>query len=355
MLDVFNVTDETSAELLSEPQHTNYLAYCILLREVFPIGTLPFHQPLTCIRIYLKFLTTSRYELMSVFYKPYETPTQGGPYTAAQDAELSSIYAETELRATSAEYLGIIPEEFIILTKHAFWPKRYFEITQNTTLTDKEYQDKIGVRHPWQYWGFPSDTVMLSQDPSSQVGLRWVKKQFLLRSGLTYPDVVNLVMTSYVNPFYPAGRDLLMFENLHFSYRFLQTLVDTTAKTKKAKFRKLIDFLNVAQPCADEWIAAQVTDQQTTGSSTDFDPPSPPCREDYAKFVYKWFNCLGKIVVLESGEGPILPVYGFIVKIDDEHLAKSSLAATTTHGKSRSQLLVQSSYSIADISLAAAS
>ncbi|KAG4442597.1 hypothetical protein IFR05_001927 [Cadophora sp. M221] len=330
VLHVFNVTDETSSELLSEPQHTNDLAYCILLRQVFPIGALPYHQPLACIRIYLSFLTTSRYELMSVFYNPYATPSHGGPYSASLDAELSGIYSQTESRATSAEYLGIIPEEFIILTKEAFWPKRYFEITQNTTLSDHDYHHKIGVRAPWEYWGFKSDSDMLSDDPS-QIGLQWVKRQFLSRSGLNYPDVVDLIKTNYVNPVYPTGLDLLMFENLHFSYRFLQGLLNPHTRSKKARFKKLIDFLTIAQPCADAWIAAHAIDQQDT--SNDCNDATPPCREDYAKFIYKWFDCLGKLVVLESGEGPTLPVYGFIVKYGDirnSEAAMNSVVADTT-------------------------
>jgi hypothetical protein len=42
-LEVFNVEDEISSELLAQPQHTNYDAYCILKNAVYPF-TLPYHQ-----------------------------------------------------------------------------------------------------------------------------------------------------------------------------------------------------------------------------------------------------------------------------------------------------------------------
>ena len=45
----FNVADETSGELLAEPQHTEYQAYCILKKEVYPF-TLPYHQPIDAAR-----------------------------------------------------------------------------------------------------------------------------------------------------------------------------------------------------------------------------------------------------------------------------------------------------------------
>ena len=51
-LEAFNVEDETSSELLAQPQHTNYQAYCILKSAVYPF-TLPYHQPIDAIRIFL--------------------------------------------------------------------------------------------------------------------------------------------------------------------------------------------------------------------------------------------------------------------------------------------------------------
>jgi hypothetical protein len=65
-LDTFNVEGETTSELLAEPQHTNYQAYCILKSAVYPF-TLPYHQPIDATRIFLKYLGTSRYELLDVY------------------------------------------------------------------------------------------------------------------------------------------------------------------------------------------------------------------------------------------------------------------------------------------------
>ena len=65
-LETFNVDDETSSELLAQPQHTNYQAYCILKSAVYPF-TLPYHQPIDAIRIFLNYLETSRYELQDKY------------------------------------------------------------------------------------------------------------------------------------------------------------------------------------------------------------------------------------------------------------------------------------------------
>jgi hypothetical protein len=63
LLEVFNVEDETSSELLAQPQHINYDAYCTLKSAVYPFS-LPYHQPIDATRIFLKNLGTSRYQLL---------------------------------------------------------------------------------------------------------------------------------------------------------------------------------------------------------------------------------------------------------------------------------------------------
>lgn len=47
-------------------------------------------------------------------------------------------------------------------------------------------------------------------------------------------------------------------------------------------------------------------------------------------FVYSWFDCLGKLVVLESGESPALPMYGKIVAYTTVVLGPELIFATNT-------------------------
>jgi Tc toxin complex TcA C-terminal TcB-binding domain/Neuraminidase-like domain len=315
-IDSWNVSDETSNELLAEAQHTNYQAYCVLRQAVYPLGKLPYHQPIDAIRIYLKFLKTSRYEVLDIFRKPFSAPTTVPP---GQIAEMSQLHNETLDRSVKAEYLSIIQEEYIILTKEAFWPKLYFEITANTKLSTEAYQKQIGVRQPHDYWGYKTNAQMLSDDETQAIGLSFVKNQFLKRSGMTYAEIVELVKTNYVNPLYPAGRALAMLHSIRFSYRFLQTLVDYTADTVRDKFHHLIEFLVVAQPWVDMYEIYTRVEKQ------DIDCKPSLSRKDICQWVYQWFECLGKLVVLESGEGPTLPIHGdlrYVVQKEDPETPK---------------------------------
>src|ERR1051325_11228400 len=304
-LDVFNIDDETTAELLAQPQHINYQAYCILKNAVYPF-TLPYHQAIDAIRIWLKYLGTSRYELL----KTFRTPDETGDHTALttkQRRKLKTLHRMVNHRAVDAEFLGLTQEEYIILTREAFWPKSYFDLTLQHDHMEEEYRQKIGVRRVHEYYGYKGDTAeldMLSTDETKKIGLTFVKEKFLRRTGIEYVNLVDVLKTRFVNPAYPEGRALTMMQALRFSYRFLQTLlVDST--DRETRFAKLIEFLNTNQPLVPEMEAhlhpdpCHVNNTDTCVSPTDF-----------RDWVYCYFDRIGQLIVLESGEGPELLVHG---------------------------------------------
>ena len=207
-IDVFNVLDETSDELLAEPQHTNYKAYCILRQAVYPLSALPFHQPIEAIRIYLRYLKTSRTELLDIFWKTFSPPTAIPPFDAVSVAKLASLHDTVIDRAVTAEFLNIIHEEYILLTKEAFWPREYFDITRRPSqpLSITDFQQHIGVRKPRESWVNDTDASLRSDDKIAKIGICFVKAQFMKRAGMDYVDFVNLVKTRFVNLFYPKAK-----------------------------------------------------------------------------------------------------------------------------------------------------
>lgn len=310
-LEVFNVEDETSSELLAQPQHINYDAYCILKNSVYPF-TLPYHQPIDAIRIFLKYLGTSRYVLLDT-YREASTQCKNTSLTAAEQQELQALHTSIIDRAVDAEFLGLTQEEYIILTREAFWTKRYFVITQQRDFTREAYRRHIGVKHTYEYYGYRTEAAMLSTNETRKKGLTFVKKQFLPRTGIQYVDLVELLKTRFINPHHPQGQALVLMESIRFSYRFLQKLVDTSSTDPQIRFGKLIAFLEHHQPVIS-LLAAH---------------PSPdPChqqklthgmeKKDIRNWVYCFFDAIGKIIVLESGEGPQLPIEGRLFADENE-------------------------------------
>lgn len=305
-LEVFNVTDETTSELLAQPQHINYQAYCILKDAVYPF-TLPYHQPIDAIRIYLKYFGTSRYELLDTFRTANET-CDSVALTTEQQKQMKELHGMVLDRAVDAEFLGITQEEYIILTKEAFWPKAYFDLTLQKVHSDDEYRTKIGVRPVHEYYGYKTEADMLNIDETSQVGLTFVKKQFLPRTGILYIDLVELLKTRFINPAYPQGKALTILESIRFSYRFLQTLVDYSNTDPKIRFAKLIDYLNSQQTLVPQ-IEARLHPDPCHKQNTDCVQST-----DFRNWVYCYFERIGKLIVLESGEGPHLPIEGQLFK-----------------------------------------
>ena len=114
-------------------------------------------------------------------------------------------------RAVDAEFLGLTQEEYIILTHEAFWPKRYFDLTQNTpsASTTTSRRSASGRSGNITATSGPPEADMLSldEDPKTgQKGLTFVKKQFLPRTGIQYTDLVELLKTRFINPNFPQGQ-----------------------------------------------------------------------------------------------------------------------------------------------------
>jgi Tc toxin complex TcA C-terminal TcB-binding domain/Neuraminidase-like domain/Salmonella virulence plasmid 28.1kDa A protein len=302
-IDVFNVENETSGELQAQPQHVNYDAYCLLKSAVFPTG-LPYHQPIDRMRIWLRAMKTTRFDVLDRFRTglPERDMAGLGP---SDLAELTDLYAELRQRAADAEYLGLTQEQYVILTRQAFPPRRYLELSTGQLISASQYRQKIGLRPVHEYFGYGTEQEMLDVDETTQVGLTFVKKQLLPRAGVTYTDLVDVLKTHFINPAYPSGPALRLTLAVRASYRFLQTLVDRSSTDPKRRFAKLIDYL-VAHAAVAPGLSGLVTD----------DPCGSVPAEDRldAAQITRWVRCyferLGQLIVLDAGEQPRLPIAG---------------------------------------------
>ena len=159
---------------------------------------------------------------MTVFQKPYTPPTtaaDGSAVSSANQQQPATIHQTILTRVADAEFLSIIQGEYIILTKQAFQPIEYFDITQNQQYTVGEYQTPIGFKAPNEYWGF-SLADMESQSEADKVGLMFVEAQLLRLSGLAYTDLVSVLKTRFINPNYPQGKALVIWKASNLATHF---------------------------------------------------------------------------------------------------------------------------------------
>jgi hypothetical protein len=283
--------DETNAEMLAEPKHTNYKAYCILNNAVHPF-TLPYHQPIDVQRVYLQYLKTSRYEILDLFRTPL--PKSCDNWSEKKKQRFKALHDEAQQRAVDAEFFGITQEEYIILTKNAFKPQAFYSLTQRKRIRKDEYEAKIGVLPVEKYFGYADVNEMLSLDEFARTGLTFVKKEFLPRTGLTYAELVDLLRTRFVNRNYLIGRDLEIFQSLRFSYRYLQSLVNTSSTEPEIRFARVVQAISDLASIPEIKDALMAHPELLSALET-------ICEDEAASWVHRNFESIGKLIVLADG------------------------------------------------------
>ncbi|KAH6881021.1 hypothetical protein B0T10DRAFT_580728 [Thelonectria olida] len=331
VIETWNIGRETTEELLASPSHTRKKAYCILKEAVFPLAALPYFQPLDSSRLYLNFLGTSRYELIDTFRLAHRQWAVSPARVATPEklARYVALRSRLQDRAAAAEYLGLSPDSYVTITREAFWPIESSEFADNGTIIDlDQYRQDIGVVEPFLYWGYKTAEALLSTDKDEETGLTFVKAQFLRRSGFSYAETAELARTKYVNPMMPTGKDKVLLESIRFSYRFLQHLtvgIDDTAQRNEL----LSSFLFATQVWVHYIVQKQIPPTGNKLVKSEVELPTFTLAEIHV-WVTKWFQCVGKLTVLEAGEGPRLPAQGYLAfrpPSDRDHtLAKRRVA-----------------------------
>ena len=177
-------------ELRSNPQYINQQSYKTLYETSTYPFTLPYHQPLDTISIYLDFLKTSRAALMEVFTLDINNPTAGRP-TAINPAAIQS------------EGLGLTLREYSI-------------------LTGKDYDtNAAALKSAQEYYGFAAP-------PANYIDTLRQVPEFLQRVGLRNTELVDILGTQFINP----GQNVVMV---------LRDLFGTTLNDANDLYKKLKD------------------------------------------------------------------------------------------------------------------
>lgn len=308
-LDVFDTfAKDRSALLLATPQNVNYQAYAAVTKSAYPFS-LPYNRGIDEIRVYLNWLGSSRTELIDVFRS--DCVLVPGVDTDAMVAHHHQVID----RARDAEFLSILAQEYKIVFKEAFWPKEYFELTTGKSMTETEYQTRIGVQPPYVYWGYKSEDQLMD--------LANVSDELLPRSGISYADLVDLVGTSFLNPYKPQGWALEILGSVRSIYVYLTTLIDSEATDPARRFALVIGYLNTKMPLgpiydsykksAASSAAAKVSTNLGSGNHTaDNSVTFCTCGfcSDYRFWVEKYFEQVGNLIVLDIGA--TLSIQGYV-------------------------------------------
>jgi len=329
-IDAYNVVDQDSSELVAQPQNTDYDSYEKLARTLYPLS-LPYNQPLDRQRALFDFLKLSRHGLLDRFRpKPpnLNLAVHGSKTTeqlALLDAQLSRAHAVVLERQLDAETLGLSQAEYLALTGELYFGREYFEATEGTMLDQQAYRRRVELPPVHACWGYKSPESLSSTDEVNRTGLRFVKQQFLPRSGASFSDLVDMVQTGFVNPHQLQGKDKAILEEISFSYQFLQTLIVSGVAEPEKRYERvaevLVGTIGKLLPQAEESLETPSTggagqQQEEASAQTNTDASQPRSPEDIRKWVYDHFERVGKLIVLDSGEGPRLSFHGELWSVE---------------------------------------
>lgn len=168
---IHKATHWSEEELKTNPEYINRPVYDDLARKPVYPWNLPFDLWTEEARVYLEHLGVPLYQLMKTFPK-------NGSLTETEPKDIE----------IACEYLGLTDLDRKIIT--------------GETITGKK---------PWDYWGM-NEYVEYPADSDNVIN--WVEALkhvplFLKKSGLTYKDLLELLMTKFINPakyIFPSGQ-----------------------------------------------------------------------------------------------------------------------------------------------------
>jgi hypothetical protein len=324
-IDPFNVEEGTTRdELLAEPKHVNLAAYRALSQTAFPPAALPFSLPVTNSREFLKALGTTKRELLERYRSTYEHDSSVS-FTPAEEGELKQIFATVQDRFADAEAMEMSHEDYVLITQQAFYPKRWFELTQRPEFdgSDLSYRKSIGFSEDvTSRYGYASSDQMFSTDSAKKTGISFVKAQLLPRLGISYVDLLGICQTWFMNPERPTpgSSDEQVIYGIKYSYRFLQSFVNQSETGDMEKrYGKLIDFLSPSPsriaglPAIEQLKKAHLDSILSTDDNANSDIWGSWTRDDWKRWIVTWFAAVGRMLVMQSGDEPKLPFTGELI------------------------------------------
>ncbi|KAI1355605.1 hypothetical protein F5Y01DRAFT_301744 [Xylaria sp. FL0043] len=212
--------DYPNDSLSGTVENTNFDVYRKLIQPlIFPLTIFPYNDAIESVRAYLEGLRSSRNELLTVFRAPYRLV----PSTLISNASIHAMSQAVLDRAISAEYLGLINEDYVAITHEAFQYHEYLDAINGVQSPSsmESYQSSIGVVTAGAYWGYTDDWDLEADDVMlSDTGLTCVRDQFLPRSGLSFEDTLRLLKTGYL------GRRLVISSTSSGSQEFSGLIAD---------------------------------------------------------------------------------------------------------------------------------
>jgi hypothetical protein len=183
----------------------------VLSQQLVPMSVFPYNHAIATSREHFKALGTTRRDFLHMFRSDTELAHRS---FAGSVSELDCAIAKaTQDRRLAAEYLSLLPADFVAITQECFQTRAFVDRLANYAPTIKGlgYRDVSRALSTAEYWGYESDDRKSAKwymfDPLSLSRIDQVKDELLRRSGVTHAQLIKILKTNFI-----AGRAVITLE-----------------------------------------------------------------------------------------------------------------------------------------------
>ncbi|ESZ98837.1 hypothetical protein SBOR_0785 [Sclerotinia borealis F-4128] len=193
-----NCVEDTHSEgPVYRPGNTDFDVYSkVISKQMFPFTCFPYDHARSSVIEYFNIFQISYSQLIEVFQAPeliLEKITQDtrGALDAEARNELNRGSAEVLERQNMAAVLNLHQREFAAITGETFFPVWFANLLQGLSSDIAPITTGLPENETYVQWGYEDEDTML--DVTDGLGLTFIKRQLMQRSGLDFPDILDLV------------------------------------------------------------------------------------------------------------------------------------------------------------------
>lgn len=210
------------------PDTTDTKVYSHIANQMFPFTTFPYNRARDAIKHCFAAFNIEMYEIFGVFASPelvlqdvataVRDPREvTKPESLSTWGKLLRGVDESLARQHAAQSLGLLQSDFAAITGETFFPSWLAELVMGLSTAKKPLA--VDFKCPWDaatLWGYTqkdaekakvSTPTQCMLQTSHELGLSFIKRQMMRRSGVEFQDIIDLTKTRCF------GQDLVIANN----------------------------------------------------------------------------------------------------------------------------------------------
>lgn len=202
------VQDSHSDGPVYRPGNTDFEVYSkVISQQMYPFTCFPYDYAWSSVKEYFNIFQISYTQLIEVFQAPellFENITQVARGKLSEEQKIGLLRGSAEVlkRQNAASVLNLHQKEFAAITGETFFPAWFAAWLEGLASDIIPIATGPPEGDTATQWGYEDEDTMLEY--TNELGLTYIKQQLMKRSGLDFPDILDLVKTQMF------GKDLVI-------------------------------------------------------------------------------------------------------------------------------------------------